>query len=88
MPEVEQHELGGALDQWRDAVKSVAAAAALQVGVAEQHLLAAVGRWVAHSPLLGNLLPQGWGGREVESELAPHGPRFARCPLPALLQGA
>ncbi|KAL4425738.1 hypothetical protein ABPG75_009754 [Micractinium tetrahymenae] len=44
LPEIEQHELGGALDQWRDAVKSVAAAAALQVGVAEQHLLAAVGR--------------------------------------------
>lgn len=52
MPEVEQHELGGALDQWRDAVKSVAAAAALQVGVAEQHLLAAVGRWVGAATLL------------------------------------
>ncbi len=44
MPDVEQHELGGALDQWRHAVKSVAASAALQVLLAEQHLLAAVGR--------------------------------------------
>ena len=45
--DVEQHDLSGSLDQWRSAVQGAAASAALQVKIAEEQLVAAVGRWVA-----------------------------------------
>jgi hypothetical protein len=44
-PDAEQHELAGSLEQWRRAVQSSAASAALRVKAAEHQLVAAVGRW-------------------------------------------
>jgi len=44
LPDVEQQELAGALEQWRSAVQGVAASGALQIRLAEQQLVVAVGR--------------------------------------------
>lgn len=47
LPEEEQQGLATSLDNWRGAVQSAVAAAALQLRVAEQQAVAAVGRCAA-----------------------------------------
>jgi hypothetical protein len=56
-PEAEQQELAGALERWRGGVQGAAASAALQVKVAEQQLVLAVGRCDWRAAAAHNGLP-------------------------------